>query len=134
MHDEWGWIWEEANEARTTTDMDLLWTHARSPKGLVRENALVNPLITSDMIRHVFEHPSCGFPHRVYIARHKSTPSDILTTLAKNDQWETRMLVAWNPSTPFDLVRRLTRDRHHKVRDAAKRAIEARGLLDLLGD
>lgn len=134
MRDEWDLMWEEANEARTTTDMDLLWTHARSPKGLVRENVLMNPSVTSDMIRHVFEHTSCGFPHRAHAARHRTTPADILTTLAKNEQWEIRMLVAWNPSTPFDLVRKLTRDRHHKVRDTAKRAIEQRGLLELLGE
>jgi len=71
---------------------------------------------------------------RASVARNPNTPPDVLRTLGNEEtesEWDVRYAVAENPSTPEDTLRLLGNPKTNSdglVRQAAKRALAARGL------
>jgi hypothetical protein len=56
------------------------------------------------------------FDVRYYVARNSSTPADVLTILAKDEDFMIRYYVAYNASVPSDVLIALAKDSDSRVR------------------
>ena len=65
---------------------------------------------------------------RSVVARNPKTPAEILRKLAEDENQEVRSAVAENPRTPVDILRKLALDEDVHVSKAAERALRKRGL------
>jgi hypothetical protein len=68
---------------------------------------------------------------RAKAAEHPSTPLDVLETLATERYWRVPAALAFNPSAPLSLIEGLRQHHDEIVRNAATRALQARGQLVL---
>lgn len=89
-----------------TKDLNILAEGVAHASPIVRTHAAANPLVSPDQLRLLSSDP------------------DIVV----------RRTVAWAGATPFDVLVLLTTDPDERTREEAWKSIEARGLMDLLGE
>lgn len=87
----------------------------------VRERIHRNPNTPADVLEALFaDEDGCSPYYYEGLARHEHTPERILRRLARIGNVDVRMEVAMNPSSPLDLVLRMSeRDRSPRVRQQA---------------
>ncbi len=133
-------VWEvrEAVARNPSTPLDtlrLLGNKATEFSGGVRKAVAANRNTPVDLLRLLGNRATePDWEVRASVARNPNTPPDVLRTLGNEEtesEWDVRYAVAENPSTPEDTLRLLGNPKTNSdglVRQAAKRALAARGL------
>lgn len=119
-------------EARTTTDMDVLRRCAQDTNLWVAINALDNPLVTPEILR--LASTNSFISTRIGVAHHAKSPSDLLDVLSQDPHVSPREAVAENPNTSVETLLRLLGDANDDVRVAALDNLERRGILGLMAE
>lgn len=121
-------------EARTTTDMNVLRRCAQDTNLWIVIKALENPSVTPEILRLAMGSPFESVPRMV--ARHKKAPPDLLDKMAQGatTHYLTREAVAGNLNTSVETLLRLLGDEDKDVRAAALDNLERRGILGLMAE